>query len=136
MNAGIDMDDLVQEGWVGLMTGVRRWNPRRKITVGAFCNKYIFGRIYRSLIGTKNLVHNRRMVTMDDDCPAPHARDVGPDLVDLLDSMGGDEVARAVLTELLEGHRKGEIMRRHRIGPEAWKRIIDAWMEKMADRVS
>ena len=136
MNAGVDMDDLIQEGWVGLMMGVRRWDPSRRISIGAFCNKYIFGRIYRSLIGTKNLVHNRRMVTMDDDCPTPTVDDDGTGLVGLLDAMGGDPVARAVLTELLEGHRKGEIMRRHRLTQEAWRAIVDGWMEKMAESVT
>lgn len=136
MNAGVDMEDLVQEGWVGLMMGIRRWDPSRRISIGAFCNKYIFGRIYRSLIGTKNLVHNRRMVTMDSDCPTPASEDGGAGLVDLLDSMGEDAVARSVLTMLLEGHRKGEIMRRHRLTQDAWRSIVQAWMEKMAERVT
>lgn len=115
------------------MMGIRRYDPSRNISIGAFCNKYIFGRIYRSLIGTRNLVHNRRMVTMDEDCPVPEARNEGPETVDLLDGMG-DELSRSVLVMLLEGHRKGEIMRRHRLTQEAWRRIIDTWMEKMAER--
>lgn len=132
MNAGVDLDDLVQEGWLGLLHGVRHWDRRRGITIGAFSHKYIFGRIYRSLVGTKNLIHNKRMVVTDySDSPVPPADDRGYDLVEFMEGLGDDPVGREVLRMLFEGHRKGEIQRALHITPEAFRGHVDAWLSKI-----
>lgn len=132
MNAGVDLDDLVQEGWLGLLHGVRHWDRRRGITIGAFSHKYIFGRIYRSLVGTKNLIHNKRMVVTDySDSPVRPVDDKGYDLVEFMEGLGDDPVGREVLRMLFEGHRKGEIQRALHITPEAFRAHVDAWLSKI-----
>jgi RNA polymerase sigma factor (sigma-70 family) len=65
LNAGVELDDCVQEGFVGLLMAMRKYDPNKGVSLGAFANRYIFGRIYRSLLGTKNLIHNKKIILLD-----------------------------------------------------------------------
>jgi RNA polymerase sigma factor (sigma-70 family) len=53
---GIEYEDLCQAGWLGFCQGLRRWNPRKGVTVGAFIGKWVWGSIHRICIPKKRSV--------------------------------------------------------------------------------
>lgn len=53
---GIPYGDLCQAGWLGFCQGLRRWNPRKGVTVGAFIGKWVWGSIHRVCIPKKRSV--------------------------------------------------------------------------------
>lgn len=65
INSYAELEDLIQEGWHGLLMAVKKYDPSKGVSLGAYATRYIFGRIYRSLLGTKNLQHNKKMVLLE-----------------------------------------------------------------------
>ncbi len=65
VNTGVEIEDLYQEGFIGLLMAKKRYDPSKNVSLGAFAHRYIFGRIYRSLLGTKNLQYNKKIMLMD-----------------------------------------------------------------------
>lgn len=45
----VDLRDLVQTGWTGFLSGLKRYDPTRGITVGAYCTVWVRGAIHRSV---------------------------------------------------------------------------------------
>lgn len=105
---------MVQEGFVGLMMAYHKFNPHKGVSLGAFASRYIFGRIYRSLLGTKNLVHNKKMLLMElsdkiIDTNADHEFLI--ELNDYIDTKYQGEDAE-ILRHFLSGHKKTELVKK------------------------
>lgn len=49
------LDDLVQAGWLGLMKGLKNFDPDRGITLGAYSRAWIWGSIYKEANGRKRI---------------------------------------------------------------------------------
>ena len=43
----VELKDLVQAGWVGFLSGLKRYDPNRGVNVGAFCTLWTRGAIHR-----------------------------------------------------------------------------------------
>ena len=49
------LNDLVQAGWLGLMKGLKNYDPNRGITLGAYSRAWIWGSIYKEAHGRKKV---------------------------------------------------------------------------------
>jgi RNA polymerase sigma factor (sigma-70 family) len=45
--------DLVQAGWLGMLKGLKNYDPSRGITLGAYSRAWIWGSMYREIHGRK-----------------------------------------------------------------------------------
>lgn len=45
--------DLVQAGWLGMLKGIKNFDPSRGITLGAYSRAWIWGSMYREIHGRK-----------------------------------------------------------------------------------
>lgn len=128
LNVGAELDDLIQEGVLGLLMAAKKYDSTRKITFGAFANKYVFGRIYRSLLGTRNLCHNKKIVLLEDGDRIVDDR-MNQDLsmiefVEYLESKY-DKVTSSVLKMHLDNYKKTEIIRKHNLTLDEYNKIIE-----------
>lgn len=127
MNTGVELDDLMQEGWIGLLIGMKKYDKSRKISLGAFCNKYIFGRIYRSQLGTRNLQYNKKMVLMElsdkliDQRPDPTEEICFREFIYSHYNL----LTADVLIMHYENHKRSEIMKKHGLSLEQYNKIIE-----------
>ena len=128
LNSGVELEDLIQEGWIGLLTGIKKYDPERNISIGAFCNKYIFGRIFRSLLGTKNLLHNKKIILMDlsnkildKHQSAQHAEIHFWDYVENT----YDKLSADVFRMIYNNYKKTEIMKKHGLTNEQYNNIVE-----------
>ena len=65
INCNVELDDLIQEGWHGLLMAYKKYDPTKGVSLGAYAQRYIFGRIYRSLLGTKNLQYQKKIILLE-----------------------------------------------------------------------
>jgi len=42
-----EMDDLIQQGWLGLLKAARKWDSTKGVTFGAYARLWIKGSVYR-----------------------------------------------------------------------------------------
>jgi len=49
-------EDLCQAGWLGLLKGLKNYDPTRGITLGAYSRTWIWGSMYREAVGRKKAV--------------------------------------------------------------------------------
>lgn len=47
--------DLVQAGWLGMMKGLKNYDPARGVTIGAYSRAWIWGSMYREVHGRKKM---------------------------------------------------------------------------------
>lgn len=128
MNSGVELDDLVQEGWVGLLTGIKRYDSNRNISLGAFVHKYIFGRIFRSLLGTKNLLHNKKIILLElSDNIIDKNNDFATAQIDFWDYVENsmDETSVQVIKMHYQNYKKSEILRVCKISNEQYASILN-----------
>lgn len=128
MNSGVELDDLVQEGWVGLLTGIKRYDSNRNISLGAFVHKYIFGRIFRSLLGTKNLLHNKKIILLElSDNIIDKNNDFATAQIDFWDYVENsmDETSVQVIKMHYQNYKKSEILRLCKISNEQYISILN-----------
>ena len=114
LNETTQLDDLIQEGFVGLLMAYKRWDKTKGINLGAFASRYIFGRIYRSLLGTKNLLHNKKIILLDlHNKVLDEKQKYFEFLTDIFDFISENfEPKEALVLELtIKGYKKGEILR-------------------------
>ena len=127
LNSGTELCDLEQEGTVGLILALRRYDPARGISLGAFANRWIFGRIFRSLMGTKNLLHNKRIATME---LSDKVFDKNPNndnyIIEFYDHIENTHSAQAanVLKMLFQGHKRSEILKVNKITLDDFHKIL------------
>lgn len=127
LNNNVELEDLIQEGYIGLLMAIRRYDKKKNVTLGAFANRYIFGRIYRSLLGTKNLIHNKKILLMELSDKIIDNRDQQVfliDLYDFIDSRYADFEAEA-LKMFLQNYSKSEIFKKTKITSEDLNAILD-----------
>lgn len=128
LNNGVSYEDLVQEGWVGLLMARKKWQPDYGVTLGSFAQTYIFGRIYRSLLGTKNLIHNKKIILMELSDKIIDVRNTKHEflleLYDYIDANYKIEQAN-VLKLVFQNYRKGEILKSCSITSEEYDSLID-----------
>ncbi len=48
-----------------MLMAYKKYDPSKGVSLGAFAHRYIFGRIYRSLLGTKNLQYNKKIILLE-----------------------------------------------------------------------
>lgn len=127
LNTGVELEDLIQEGWIGLLLGLKKYDKDRNISLGAFCNKYIFGRIYRSQLGTRNLQHNKKMVLMELSDKVLDTRSDPFEEVSFYDYLENafDSVTSSVLKMHYQNHKKSEIIKKHGLSVEQYNKIIE-----------
>lgn len=132
LNSGVEHEDLVQEGFVGLLMAEKKYNPCRGVSLGAFASTYIFGRIYRSLLGTKNLIHNKKMRLLE--------------LTDNIECKGNDHQFLTELSDFIEtkypnyrgealklfisGHKKAEIIRQFAMQSQEFDDLINGFVQE------
>lgn len=42
-----EMDDLIQQGWLGLLKAAKKWDSEKRVTFGAYARLWIKGSVYR-----------------------------------------------------------------------------------------
>jgi len=47
--------DLVQAGWLGMLKGLKNYDPARGVTLGAYSRAWIWGSMYREVHGRKKM---------------------------------------------------------------------------------
>lgn len=106
---------------------LRRYDSNRGISLGAFANRWIFGRIYRSLMGTQNLLHNRKIQTMDlNDKVIDYQNLIDAHRIDLfeqIDSMT-DKLASSVLRMVFMNYKRSEILKVNKISLDQYNQIL------------
>jgi len=50
-----EMDDLIQQGWLGLLKAAKKWTPGRNVTFGAYARLWVKGSVYRYCFGRRPL---------------------------------------------------------------------------------
>lgn len=48
-----ELDDLIQQGWLGLLKAGQRWAPDRNVTFGAYARLWVKGSVYRYVFGRR-----------------------------------------------------------------------------------
>lgn len=127
LNNNVEVEDLVQEGYIGLLMAIKRYDNTKNVSLGAFANRYIFGRIYRSLLGTKNLIHNKKILLMElsDKIIDPKDEHVFLiDLYDFIETRYADYEAEA-LRMYLQNYSKSEIFKKTKLTSEQFNVILD-----------
>lgn len=111
---------------------LRRYDSNRGISLGAFANRWIFGRIYRSLMGTQNLLHNRKIQTMDlNDKVIDYQNLIDAHRIDLfeqIDSMT-DKLASSVLRMVFMNYKRSEILKVNKISLDQYNQILTDFKE-------
>jgi RNA polymerase sigma factor (sigma-70 family) len=127
LNSGVELEDLIQEGWIGLLLGLKKYDKDRNISLGAYCNKYIFGRIYRSQLGTRNLQHNKKMILMELSDKVIDTRGDPFEEINFYDFIENTypPLVSDVLKMLYQNHKKSEIMKKHGLGLDEYNKIIE-----------
>lgn len=127
LNTNVELEDLIQEGYIGLLMAIRRYDNKKNVTLGAFANRYIFGRIYRSLLGTKNLIHNKKILLMELSDKIIDTKDEHVFLIDLYDFIENryaDFEAEALKMHL-QNYSKSEIFKKTKLSSEQFNVILD-----------
>ena len=140
----IELDDLTQVGWCGFLAGMQRYDPRRGVTLGAFCALWVRGALHRAVFKQRSLWeatvshlklarHAHAEETDNDPAAAPEQDSVRLMVADLLDMLPDREqmIVRAIY---LDGVQPGKVARDWgmlladvlRISEEslAWLRIV------------
>lgn len=127
MNAHVELEDCIQEGWHGMMMAFHRYDPTKGVSLGAFAHRYIFGRIYRSLLGTKNLQHNKKMILLEcSEKVKDDRQDSDEFIMHLYDHIMSryNILETQVLTMFFQNYKKTEIVRITKITGEAFDILI------------
>jgi RNA polymerase sigma factor (sigma-70 family) len=127
LNANVELEDLIQEGYIGLLMAIRRYDNTKNVSLGAFANRYVFGRIYRSLLGTKNLIHNKKMLLMELSDKIIDSKDSKVFLIDLYDFIEtryADFEAEA-LKMFLQNYSKSEIFKKTKMSSDEFNNLLD-----------
>jgi len=121
----------VQEGFVGLMMAYKKYNPNRGVSLGAFASRYIFGRIYRSLVGTKNLIHNKKILLMELSDKIIDKKNDHEFLTELQDHLNSkftpDQIE--ILRMFFDNYKKNEILRKFKITSDEFDRLTQEFYE-------
>lgn len=110
----------------------KRFDSSTGVSLGAFAQRYIFGRIYRSLLGTKNLQHNKKILLMDfSDNIIDKRPNVDEYYFELFDSLMAtfDAAKYEVLQLILHNYKKGEILKQLKITSEFYDKVINEFRE-------
>jgi RNA polymerase sigma factor for flagellar operon FliA len=132
INSGVELDDCIQEGFVGLLMAKKRYDSSTGVSLGAFAQRYIFGKIYRSLLGTKNLQHNKKIILMNfSDNIVDKRKNIDEYYFELFDSLmvNFDELKYQVLQLILHNYKKNEILKQLKITKEFYDKVIDEFKQ-------
>lgn len=127
MNQNVELEDCIQEGWHGLLMAYKKYDASRGVSLGAFAHRYIFGRIYRSLLGTKNLQNNKRMILLESSDKILDNNQIKEDfLLDLYDYILSNYQPhqREILIMVLQNYKKTEIIQQLKISTDLYDQVL------------
>jgi len=127
MNQQVELDDCIQEGWHGMMMAYHRYDPTKGVSLGAFAQRYVFGRIYRSLLGTKNLQHNKKIMLIDNSEKIKDNKHNNEEFILLLyDHIMNkyNMIETQILTLVFQNYKKTEILKQMKITGDYFDSII------------
>lgn len=110
----------------------KRYDSSTGVSLGAFAQRYIFGKIYRSLLGTKNLQHNKKIILMNfSDNIVDKRKNIDEYYFELFDSLmvNFDELKYQVLQLILHNYKKNEILKQLKITKEFYDKVIDEFKQ-------
>jgi DNA-directed RNA polymerase specialized sigma subunit len=110
-----------------MMMAFNRFDPTKGVSLGAFAQRYIFGRIYRSLLGTKNLQHNKKMILLESSEKIKDQKQENDEfLLHLYDHIMSkyNVLETQVLTMFFQNYKKTEIIRIAKITTDQFDLII------------
>jgi len=127
MNQQVELEDCIQEGWHGMMMAYHRYDPSKGVSLGAFAQRYVFGRIYRSLLGTKNLQHNKKIMLIDNSEKIKDTKHNNEEFILLLyDHIMNkyNMIETQILTLVFQNYKKTEILKQMKITGDYFDSII------------
>jgi len=129
-NSNVEIDDLVQEAWLGFLQGLKRYDPSKNVSLGAALKQWAFGRVYRSLLGNKNVIFTRKMNQMNLHEKIYDCKDFFKEIDnnDLIDNIFNDE-QKSIIKLLSQGYKKTDICKINNIDSNAYDRLIQEIIE-------
>lgn len=128
INSYAELEDLIQEGWHGMLMAAKKYDPNKGVSLGAYATRYIFGRIYRSLLGTKNLQHNKKMILLESSDniidKKTEVSDVPNMIYDYIYTKYPAEEAM-ILKMVFNNYKKCEIIRQMKITSEFYDNLLE-----------
>jgi RNA polymerase sigma factor (sigma-70 family) len=134
MNSSIELEDAIQEGWYGLLMAKKRFDPSKNVSLGAFARLYIFGRIYRSLIGTKRLQHERKILLLDIPEKIEDKQNETEEFVILLQdhiNFHYTILEIDILIMVIQNYKKSEITKKYKITNEFYDELLLDFKNKL-----
>lgn len=98
--------DLLQTGWVGFMTGVRKFDPEKGCTLGAYCRSWAWGAIYRSILGSR-AIKNSKLIIGHPLEGFEYSESEEYDILEFCESL--KEPMKTIVNYSAQGHRPKEI---------------------------
>lgn len=132
-----NLDDLIQEGFLGLLKGVQRYQPDKGVTLGAYCRRWVWGQIYRSILGSKAKNLKKIKVGYSDDEDELFYFDKSCneiDISDYIDNLPPDQ--REVILYLAQGFSRQEVMDMLNITAPHLSKILKAFKTNMYESES
>jgi RNA polymerase sigma factor (sigma-70 family) len=115
-----DLDDLIQQGWLGLIKAGQKWDDTKNVTFGAYASLWVKGSIYRYVFGRRPMWEESfdSLIGEDHHSERRHASD--DLLLDALDLLPADHASvmrerllnRATITGAARatGHTTGDTL--------------------------
>lgn len=128
LNTNTELEDCIQEGWHGMLMAAKKYDPSKGVSLGAYATRYIFGRIYRSLLGTKNLQHNKKILLLDVTDNIIDTKQENDEIVKLIyDHIRSKYNAEeAIILEMIfNNYKKYEIIRQMKITSEFYDNLLE-----------
>jgi len=110
-----------------MMMAYHRYDPSKGVSLGAFAQRYVFGRIYRSLLGTKNLQHNKKIMLIDNSEKIKDTKHNNEEFILLLyDHIMNkyNMIETQILTLVFQNYKKTEILKQMKITGDYFDSII------------
>lgn len=122
-NSKFDYDDLVQEGFVGLLIASKKYNENIGTTLGVYAKSYIWGRIYRSLSqSNKEINLNINPIDSGTDVQT-NKGEFTFELYDFIESMYDEDDAK-ILKMVFSNYKKREVVKVCKITSDYYEELI------------
>lgn len=123
----IEFDDLLQTAWLGFMKGVKRYDSTKKTTLGTACRAWVFGSVYRSILGSRAIKQQRLQIGIDErHVPSNSDFTLDFEKLDYVNSLS--EPDRSVIISLLNGNNIREICKLNKLKQSEVLRIINEYV--------
>lgn len=112
----------------------KRYDPSKGVSLGAFAQLYIFGRIYRSLVGTKKLQHERKILLLDIPEKIEDKQNEIEEFVILLQDHINFHYTIFeidILTMVIQNYKKSEITKKYKITNEFYDELLLDFKNKL-----